>query len=98
MALAMRLNGGAMLGASVRAVGCVGVLAGRKSAQFHCGVKIPPFFRDSCFFPRLDANLTLSKHRQAVRRGGSSVAMNALRASADSRLQDVRCFCSLNIL
>ncbi|KAG0626980.1 hypothetical protein M758_2G165500 [Ceratodon purpureus] len=81
-------SGGAVLGASVRALGvapCMcssGVVAGRKA--FHCGVKIPPVFRDSSFFPRLDPNL-LSK---AVRRGGSSVAMNALRASADSRLKE----------
>lgn len=83
---------GAVLGASlsVRAklVPCW-VLAGRRSS-FHCsGVKIPPLFRDSgCLFPRLDAN-PLGKHRQAVRRGGSSVAMNALRATSDSRLQEV---------
>jgi hypothetical protein len=89
-------SGGVVLGASVRALG-VGAVApcvcASRGRSFHCGVKTPPVFRDSCFFPRLDAN-SLTRHRQPVRRGGSSVAM---RAAADSRLQEVRFVTSLDL-
>lgn len=87
-----------MLGASVRAlsvattvsprVPCGGLCVG-ESRDFHCGVKIPPVFRDSSLFSRWDAS-PLRKNRQMVRREGSSVATNALRTTADSGQQEVR--------
>lgn len=80
MATGVSCGGSSVLGASIRALG----VASRRS--FQGGVKIQPVFHDSCFFPRVDGNLG-GKHRQAVRREGSSVAMNA---TADSRLQEVR--------
>lgn len=57
--------------------------------RFHCGVKSPPVFRDSCFFPRLEPSFLGGTQRQAVRRGNSGrsrvrqrgVAMKALKTS-----------------